>query len=48
MSDFADIINKCKKDWQCPELMESVNRVNGRKIPFPSPSLNWGNLWRYS
>lgn len=41
MSDFADIINKCKKDWQCPELMESVNRVNGRKIPFPSPSLNW-------
>lgn len=41
MSEFADIINKCKKEWQCPELMESVNRVNGRKIPFSSPSLNW-------
>lgn len=41
MSTFSDIIKKCEKDWACPELMESVNRVGGRKIPFSSPSLNW-------
>ena len=41
MSDYADIIKKCEKEWSCPELMESVNRVGGRKIPFSSPSLNW-------
>lgn len=41
MSTFSDIINKCKKDWACPELMDSVNKAHGRKIPFSSPSLNW-------
>lgn len=41
MSEFADIIKKCEKEWACPELMESVNKNGGKKIPFSSPSLNW-------
>jgi len=41
MSTFSEIIKKCEKDWACPELMESVNKASGRKIPFSSPSLNW-------
>ena len=41
MSSYADIIKKCEKAWACPDLMTSVNKVGGRKIPFSSPSLNW-------
>lgn len=40
MATFSDIIKKCEKEWACPDLMESVNRASGRKIPFSSPSLN--------
>lgn len=38
---YSDILKKCAKDWACPDLMESVNKTGGRKIPFSSPSLNW-------
>ena len=38
---YAEIIKQCAKDWACPELMESVNKVGGKKIPFSSPSLNY-------
>lgn len=41
MSSFDDIINKRKKDWDCPDLMDSVNKVLGRKIPLSSASLTW-------
>jgi len=41
VSDFAKIIKDCEKEWACPELMESVNKTGGRKIPFSSPSLNY-------
>lgn len=41
MSQYSDILKKCEKAWDCPELMTSVNSVGGRKIPFSSPSLNW-------
>lgn len=41
MSTYSEIIAKCAKDWGCPDLMESVNKVGGKKIPFSSPSLNW-------
>jgi len=41
MATFSEIIKKCEKDWACPDLMESVNKAAGRKIPFSSPSLNW-------
>lgn len=41
MSQYSDILKKCAKDWACPDLMESVNKTGGRKIPFSSPSLNW-------
>jgi len=40
MGDYADIIKKCAKEWACPDLMDSVNKVGGKKIPFSSPSLN--------
>ena len=41
MGDYADILKKCAKDWACPDLMESVNKVGGKKIPFSAPSLNY-------
>lgn len=41
MASYADIIKKRKKDWACPDLMDSVNKVSGEKIPFSSPSLNY-------
>ena len=41
MATYAEIIKKCIKDWDCPDLMESVNNTGGKKIPFSSPSLNW-------
>lgn len=41
MGEYAEIISKCAKDWGCPELMESVNKTGGKKIPFSSPSLNY-------
>ena len=41
MSNYADIIKKCEKEWACPDLMESVNKTGGKKIPFSSPSLNY-------
>ena len=41
MGDYADIISRCAKEWDCPDLMESVNKVGGKKIPFSSPSLNY-------
>ena len=41
MATYADIIKSKKKAWACPDLMESVNKVSGEKIPFSSPSLNY-------
>lgn len=41
MSEYDDIIQKRKKLWACPDLMESVNKNCGKKISFSSPSLNW-------
>ena len=41
MEDYAAIIKKCASDWDCPDLMESVNKTGGKKIPFSSPSLNY-------
>ena len=41
MGNYAEIIKKCEKEWACPDLMESVNKTGGKKIPFSSPSLNW-------
>lgn len=40
MGEYAEILKKCAKDWACPDLMESVNKTGGKKIPFSSPSLN--------
>lgn len=41
MPTYEEIIKKCKKDWACPDLMTSVNKVSGEKIPFSSPSINY-------
>lgn len=41
MATYSEIIKKCEKEWACPDLMESVNKTGGKKIPFSSPSLNW-------
>lgn len=40
MSQGSDIIKKYAKSWSCPDLMTSVFKASGKKIPFSSPSLN--------
>lgn len=41
MATFADIINKKKKEWDCPDLMDQSHKAVGAKIPFSSPLLTW-------
>lgn len=41
MSSYADILNKKKKDWNCPGLMDGAHALRGKKIPFSSPLMNW-------
>jgi len=41
MASYKDLINKSKKDWDCPTLMSSADEVRGGKIPFSSPLMNW-------
>lgn len=38
---YADILKKKSKDWGCPELMDSVDKCTGDKIPFSSPMMNY-------
>ena len=38
---YADIIKKKQKDWNCPKLMNAVYNIDGERIPFSSPSMNW-------
>lgn len=40
-STYAEIIRKKQKDWDCPELMNSVDASQGEKIPFSSPMMNY-------
>lgn len=41
MGTYADIINKKKKEWDCPSLMDAALSERGQKIPFSSPLLNY-------
>lgn len=41
MSSYKDLINKMKKEWDCPGLMDGVHAARGQKIPFSSPMMNW-------
>lgn len=41
MTTYADIINKKKKEWDAPDLMDGAERKRGSKIPFSSPQLNY-------
>lgn len=41
MASFQDIINKKKKEWDCPDLMDRSHQSVGAKIPFSSPLMNW-------
>lgn len=41
MASFDSIINKAKKDWNCPGLMDGALAARGAKIPFSSPLLNY-------
>jgi len=38
---YADIITRCKKDWNCDNLMDGAKTVRGNKIPFSSPMMNY-------
>lgn len=41
MASYKDIINKKKKEWDCPGLMDGAHADRGQKIPFSSPLMNW-------
>ena len=41
MATYKEIIEKAKKDWNCPELMDGAKAARGRKIPFSSPMMNY-------
>ena len=41
MGTYADIINRKKKEWDCPSLMDAALSERGQKIPFSSPLLNY-------
>lgn len=38
---YSDIIKKKQKEWDCPDLMNSVKSIKGGRIPFTSPLMNW-------
>ena len=40
MANYADVLKKASKDWNCPDLFDSV-KANIPKIPFSAPMLNW-------
>ena len=41
MANFNDIINRTKKSWSCPDLMDGFKKQVGQKLPFSSPLLNY-------
>lgn len=41
MSLFDDIINRKKKEWDCPGLMDGADRSRGDKLPFSSPLMQY-------
>lgn len=42
MSTYKEIIKQKAKEWEYPQLMDIVHgNVNGAKIPFSSPLMNW-------
>lgn len=41
MSTYQEIINKRKKEWNCPGLMDGAKARRGAKLPFSSPLLNY-------
>lgn len=40
-TSYADIIAKCKRDWNCDTLMDGAKAARGSKIPFSSPMMNY-------
>lgn len=38
---YADIIKRKQKEWDCKSLMNAVFEVQGERIPFSSPLMNW-------
>ena len=41
LSLFEDIINKKKKEWNAPGMMDGARAERGDKIPFSSPLINY-------
>lgn len=41
LASYSEMIEKLKKDWNCPSLMDAANRGIGKKLPFSSPLLNY-------
>ena len=38
---YADIIKRKQKEWDCKSLMNAIYEVQGERIPFSSPLMNW-------
>lgn len=41
MATYSDIINKKKREWKSPGMMDGADAVRGSKLPFSSPLLNY-------
>lgn len=41
MATYKDLIEKAKKDWNCPGLMDGAKAARGKKLPFSSPMMNY-------
>ena len=41
MATYKDIIEKAKKEWNCPGLMDGAKAARGKRLPFSSPMMNW-------
>jgi recombination protein RecA len=38
---YAELIKKKQKEWGCASLMNAIYEVQGERIPFSSPLMNW-------
>lgn len=41
MATYKDIIERMKREWNCPSLMDGAKAARGKKIPFSSPMMNY-------
>lgn len=38
---YKDILKSYQKQWNCPDMVNNINKIHGTRIPFSSPLMNW-------